>query len=198
MNIYSLYKKTHNITGLSYLGFTKQDPFAYKGSGTYWQSHIKKHGYDVTTKILFQTTSKDEIKEKGLYYSNLWKIVESSDWANLREENGYGGKTSTSFKKNTIPHNKGKKCSYISESKKKYWENWKISHPDYKSKWKINNREPTSPERLAAKNEGSSIRMIEKNNQKNECPHCGVRTNIGNLKRWHLDNCKKKIKSFSM
>ena len=65
MNIYSLYKKTHNITGLSYLGFTKQDPFAYKGSGTYWQSHIKKHGYDVTTKILFQTTSKDEIKEKG-------------------------------------------------------------------------------------------------------------------------------------
>ena len=61
MNIYSLYKKTHNITGLSYLGFTKQDPFAYKGSGTYWQSHIKKHGYDVTTKILFQTTSKDEI-----------------------------------------------------------------------------------------------------------------------------------------
>lgn len=25
-----------------------------------------------------------------------------------------------------------------------------------------------------------------------ECPHCGIVTNLANLKRWHLDNCPKK------
>ena len=45
MTIYYLYVKTHRITGLKYLGKTKQDPYKYRGSGVYWTSHIKKHGY---------------------------------------------------------------------------------------------------------------------------------------------------------
>ena len=44
MPIYTLYVKTHNKTGLKYLGRTTQDPYKYKGSGTYWRSHLKKHG----------------------------------------------------------------------------------------------------------------------------------------------------------
>jgi len=51
MTIY-LYLKTHNKTGLKYLGKTIQNPYKYQGSGEYWIPHIKKHGYDVTTKIL--------------------------------------------------------------------------------------------------------------------------------------------------
>jgi len=34
MTIY-LYKKTHNVTGLQYLGKTTRNPFTYKGSGVY-------------------------------------------------------------------------------------------------------------------------------------------------------------------
>jgi hypothetical protein len=100
MTIYYLYVKTHNITGLKYLGYTKRkDPYKYKGSGKYWIKHIKKHEYDVTTEILKECLSKDEIKEWGLYYSNLWNIVESRDnngnktWANLKPEDGDGGQT---------------------------------------------------------------------------------------------------------
>lgn len=92
MTIY-LYVKTHNKTGLKYLGKTERDPFLYKGSGTYWKKHIKTHGDDIHTEIIFQSNSKDEIREQGLYYSTLWNIVESKDWANFRPEIGDGGDT---------------------------------------------------------------------------------------------------------
>ncbi len=91
MAIYSLYKKTHNITGLKYLGSTsKADPIAYTGSGIHWLRHIKKHGYDVTTEILGQFTDKNELKEAGIKLSAEWNIVESKEWANLRPEGGEG------------------------------------------------------------------------------------------------------------
>ena len=98
MTIYYLYLKTHNITGLKYLGYTgRKDPYKYKGSGKKWISHINKHNYDVTTEILKECSSKNEIKEWGLYYSYLWNIVEARDdhgnkiWANLKLEEGDGG-----------------------------------------------------------------------------------------------------------
>lgn len=91
MTIY-LYVKTHRVTGLKYLGTTvSKNPHNYKGSGKYWRNHIKKHGYDVDTEILFETKSKEELAEKGLYYSKLWNIVDSTEWANLKPESGAGG-----------------------------------------------------------------------------------------------------------
>jgi transposase len=72
MSIIYLYKKIHNKTGLQYLGKTiSSDPHKYQGSGTHWKKHIKKHGYDVTTEILRECFSKEEVKEWGLYYSKL-------------------------------------------------------------------------------------------------------------------------------
>jgi len=91
MNIYTLYVKTHRITGLKYLGKTeREDPVSYQGSGVYWTSHIKKHGYDCDTQIIKECNSKEELKEAGLYYSKLWNVVESDDWANLKDECGEG------------------------------------------------------------------------------------------------------------
>ncbi len=92
MTIYYLYVKTHNITGLKYLGFTSsKDPHKYIGSGTYWKLHLKKHGTDYTTTILQETTSKTTISELGTHYSSLWNITESDEWANLKPETGEGG-----------------------------------------------------------------------------------------------------------
>ena len=91
MTIY-LYVKTHRITGLKYLGTTvSKNPNNYKGSGKYWRNHIEKHGYDVDTKILLETTNKVELTKAGLYYSELWNVVESKEWANLKPESGAGG-----------------------------------------------------------------------------------------------------------
>jgi hypothetical protein len=91
MCIYYLYVKTHKITGLKYLGYTgKNDPHEYTGSGKYWLRHLKIHGKTFDTEILVKTTDKSTIRESGIYYSNLWNVVESKDWANLKPESGDG------------------------------------------------------------------------------------------------------------
>ena len=92
----SLYLKTHNQTGLQYLGKTTQNPFKYKGSGSHWRKHIAKHGNDVTTTILFESVNNHDIKEMGEYYSTLWDVVDNPKFANIVPENGSGGNTSMS------------------------------------------------------------------------------------------------------
>lgn len=81
--------KTHNQTGLKYLGQTRQDPYTYRGSGIRWVNHIKKHGNDVSTEILKICSSYDEAKEFGKYYSKKLNIVESLEFANLVPESGH-------------------------------------------------------------------------------------------------------------
>ena len=110
MTIY-LMVKTHNVTGLKYLCKTKRkDPYKYKGSGDYWIPHIKKHGYDVTTEILKECKTNEEIKHWGLYYSDLWDVVNARDdsgrklWANLKPEAGDGldSETSSSIQRTRV------------------------------------------------------------------------------------------------
>lgn len=92
MTTYYLYVKTHNVTGLKYLGQTKRlDYHKYRGSGKYWKSHLKQHGFNYTTKLLLETTDKEILKLFGVYYSKLWNVIESDDWANLSYERGEGG-----------------------------------------------------------------------------------------------------------
>ena len=120
MTIY-LYVKTHNKTGLKYLGKTiSNDPHLYQGSGTVWKRHIKKHGYDVTTEILLKTNDPTELKEVGIYYSNLWNIVESKDFANIVPEMEDGGAQlwTVESRQKVSKANKGRKHS--EESKKNH------------------------------------------------------------------------------
>ena len=122
MPIY-LYVKTHNKTGLKYLGKTISiDPHLYQGSGTVWRRHIKKHGYDVTTEILLKTNDPKELKEVGIYYSNLWNIVESKDFANIVPEMGDGGAMLWSAESRQKLSNTNKGRTYTNETKKKYSE----------------------------------------------------------------------------
>lgn len=91
MSIY-LYVKTHNHTGLKYLGkTTREDYHRYTGSGKYWLRHCEKHGYNYSTEIIKVCKLVEELKFWGLYYTNLWNVVESDEWANLKEEVGDGG-----------------------------------------------------------------------------------------------------------
>lgn len=93
-----LYLKTHNKTGLKYLGKTTKNPFTYKGSGKRWLRHLRVHGNDVRTEILFATEDPNDIIQKGLYYSDLWNIVNDKSFANIIPESGDGGNTSNSPK----------------------------------------------------------------------------------------------------
>jgi hypothetical protein len=90
MTIY-LYVKTHNKTGLKYLGkTTSKNPHKYKGSGADWKTHLKEYGADYTTEIIKECQTNEELNQWGRYYSKLWNVVESTDWANRIPETGGG------------------------------------------------------------------------------------------------------------
>jgi hypothetical protein len=90
MITYYLYVKTHKKTKLKYLGITTQNPYRYAGSGVNWTSHLHEHGLDIDTNILLKTTDRDLLIEQGTYYSKLWNIVKSQEWANKMPETGSG------------------------------------------------------------------------------------------------------------
>jgi len=113
-----LYKKTHKDTGLKYLGKTiASDPHAYPGSGVYWTNHLKTHGYNVETEILRECQTEEELVYWGKYYSKLWNVVESKEWANLTEEAGPGGYWSEQSKRKLSQTNKARLSRLSAEEK---------------------------------------------------------------------------------
>lgn len=68
----SIYIKTHNVTGLKYLGKTTKDPFKYRGSGKYWKRYLAKHGNNVTTEVIAEFLSTDECSAFALALSREW------------------------------------------------------------------------------------------------------------------------------
>lgn len=100
MNLYYLMIKTIDQTGLKYLCKRKvcckdpNDHLKYKGSGVLWRRILKKHpDYTISTFVLGKY-DKDELFKMGMFYSHLYNVVESKDWANLILECGDGGNTS--------------------------------------------------------------------------------------------------------
>lgn len=97
---------------MRYLGQTSKDPFTYKGSGTYWKRHIKKHGYDVSTVILAECNSIQEVRDLGMKYSNKWDVANSGEFANLKPETGessYGWSPTEETRQNMAAAAKGNK-----------------------------------------------------------------------------------------
>jgi hypothetical protein len=93
---YYLYVKVSPL-GLKYLGKTIKNPYEYSGSGKIWKRHLKKHGFtndDIQTNIIFETDKLNDLIEQGIKFSIDNNIVESKEWANLRNECGDGGDTS--------------------------------------------------------------------------------------------------------
>lgn len=149
MTIYTLYVKTHKITGLKYLGQTTKNPYTYKGSGIDWKKHICEHGNDLITEILYQGPDREEMKRSGRYYSTLWNVKDSSDWANRIPETGGGSTPDEETRQRlrekqigrkkpprTVEHKKklgdstrGKSNSKTSEGLKK----WYSTNPDRKN-----------------------------------------------------------------
>lgn len=132
-----LYIKKHTGSGLKYLGKTqKNDPFKYKGSGKYWNSFLKKHGYDIET-IWVSDPFYDEqdIQELALFLSEFFDIVNSKEWANLKNENGIDGnpkgfgnmnlgtkENSLNGLKYAVLKNKGKKRPEHARYMREYWK----------------------------------------------------------------------------
>jgi len=211
-----LYLKTHNQTGLKYLGKTTQDPYKYKGSGLHWKSHIKKHGNDVSTEILFQTEDREEFKRVATEYSEKWNIVESTVFANLMPEEGQGGNTGNQWEKGHTPWSKGlvlgprgpqseEHIKKRAESRKEWvcvdgiWYKGLEAASKatgvpkgvltyYKRNHGFDNINTSIYKKYEYAKDLNNIGSVNK--IKIKCPHCGKLANAGNLKRWHLDKCK--------
>ena len=84
-----LYVKTHTISGLKYLGITRQsDPHKYRGSGKRWLNHLRKHGATYTTEILKECEHPAMLQFWAQHYSDLWNVAKDDRWANLMPETG--------------------------------------------------------------------------------------------------------------
>lgn len=216
MTIY-LYVKTHNITGLKYLGKTSKDPFTYNGSGKYWQRHLRKYGYDITTEVLLETTDPNEIKEKGLYYSNLFDVVNSEKWANLKPECGDGGGMTPAIIQKILDTKRANGYKISEETKSKIANRLKGHKRSEESiqktatKLRGCKRSTEFKENLSNKRKGElnpyygkkhseevrkriseSHKGKKYNQSKHTCEHCGLVTIKSNIVRWHGDNCKFK------
>ncbi len=106
-------------TGLFYLcKTTAVDPYRYSGSGTWWKRHIVAHQSWIVTCIIGEYDTATDLTTAGLYYSHLYDIVKSSNWANLTEERGSGGLIGQGQLGKTWMI---KDTSKMSEVKKKLW-----------------------------------------------------------------------------
>lgn len=102
-----LYVKQHKQTGLKYFGATtKKNPYKYLGSGKYWRRHLRTNGFDIDTIELWEFDNLDACEKFALAFSKKHNIVESTDWANLKPENGRDGKVpgSPGMKKEQNPN----------------------------------------------------------------------------------------------
>jgi hypothetical protein len=86
--------KTHNITGLKYLCYTRKNNInSYLGSGKEWKKHLKKYGNNISTQLIFETNSKKKFIDFSTKKSKELNIVNSKEWSNLKLEAGDGGDT---------------------------------------------------------------------------------------------------------
>jgi hypothetical protein len=204
MCIYYLYIKTHKITGLKYLGQTKQNPYRYIGSGVDWLTHLKEHGKSVHTEILVETIDQGERNAWGRYYSTLWNIVEGQDdfgnkiWANRIIESGGGSGRKpgfiTSDATKAVLSVKGTGRYRSPESSSKQAAKLRQLFTT-KSQW----NKGISYQLTTAEKSAKYGKFKENNHSFGQpvahkiCPHCGTSMDCRNYARYHGDNCKNII-----
>lgn len=61
--------KTHNVTELKYLCVsTKDDYLNYPGSGVKWRNHLKHHGFNFSTVVLYESRVRNDIYSNRCAY----------------------------------------------------------------------------------------------------------------------------------
>ena len=189
-----LYIKTHNKTGLSYLGKTIRDPLTYKGSGTRWIKHLRKHGNDVSTEIIFSTEDEEEFVFVASIVSYTLDVVDSEDFANIIHEEGCGGNTLKGRKHTeetkALMRAKALEREHLSEESR-----LKISKSKTGVKIGPNKNKRTDKHRenlsksLKGKSAWNKGKKFKRTLNYIKCIHCGKEGLDAQIKRWHNDNC---------
>jgi len=173
--------KTHTATNFKYLCYTKSEGEvynSYKGSGKVWKSHLTKHGNDIVTELIFESTDKNEFRKIAIQKSLEFDIVNSLSWANLKIESGDGGDTVSN--KQWITD--GKTDKYIIKDSK-IPDGWKLGRTNCVFNNKENQKEFSLM--VDVKVRGESIRKAWKSGKMNNRDHssCGVKGDLNPSKR---------------
>lgn len=191
MSIYTptwLYIKQHNTTGLKYFGKTVRDPVSYKGSGVYWTRHLAQHGDDVSTIWSQLFEDQEELVGFAKNFSVSNNIVYSTEWANLKEEDGLmGGAQPLHIRLKMSESHKGKKQSDEQKHKSSIAQKGK-ARPKASAETK---KKMSDSMRGIRRSEETKKKMSESNLRRPilTCPHCGKSSRV-NMQRYHFTNCK--------
>lgn len=199
--MYYLMIKTHNKTGLKYLCKTQREDYEkYTGSGVYWKNHLKLHGNDFSTEVVFMSGDINEFSEYCLNKSIELDVVNSTEWANLILETGLDGilgyKHSTDSKQKISNASKGRRGFKLTEETKQ-----KISKtlsgremkcsPKGKSKTLEHRQNLSNASKGKPKNfsnngmESMKAAVSERQKIKYKCSVCGKIGNTGQIGRYH-------------
>lgn len=215
-----LYIKQHRTTGLKYFGKTINPNIEkYKGSGKRWTNHLRVHGRKDVVNLWVSDWFHDEkeIKEFALAFSEIFDIVNSDEWANLKEETGHEG---GGFKAGSVRAiEAGKKLSKIKsdplwketigkEARKR--AGITLSNTVNDPKWKntvgreknrrggINQSKTKNTAEwkntagvISGKKQSETKASMEyKESKYKTCDRCAKRMDPGNYTRYHGINCK--------
>ena len=189
--------KQHKKTGLKYFCKTTQpDPVKYPGSGVEWRKHLHEYGWDYDTIECWEFNDQLECSKFAIDFSIKNNIVESTEWANLKIENGKDGGTVKGHKKpprtpeHTEKHRQailGRPNPAISIS-----NSTRIVTPESNAKrsaaLKGRAKPPMTEEtklKISLNKKGKSLQIVT-------CPHCGKTGGGGAMNQWHFDKCKQK------
>jgi len=183
-----LYLKQHQKTGLKYFGrTTSRNPTKYKGSGTRWNYHCTKHGWEfVDTLEIWAFEDQEECTKFALQFSHENNIVESNDFANLEIEDGRNGRV----KGAVPPYTRKPRRGPISE---RHAKQLACNH----EMWRGRKHKPETIEKMKGpKTEEAKIKMsiAAKARVLPEltCPHCGKVGKGSGMHRFHFNFCKSK------
>ena len=209
--MYYLMIKTHNITKLKYLcKCSNRDPYTYKGSGVYWKRHLKEHGVDISTEVLYETEDLNKFSEVALEYSIKFDVKNSKEWANLMLESGLDGGTThhnphwlVGFKHSEESKKKISEASKARAIGRKLSDETKdkisatLKGRPMKCSQKGEKKTPEHRKKLSDSQKGVSRNFSEEQLEnsrdsmkrlskvKYKCSVCGKIANAGQIGRWH-------------
>lgn len=142
------------------------------------------------TKQLLSEKAQQRAKDSK-YISNL-REGQRRRFANGAEGTFKGKKHSEETKQRLRANREGSRASV--ETKQKMSESQKGRTHSEETKQKMSSSNLKKWERL--NKDPFRERMKKLSEQTVECPHCSKVTNKGNAKRWHFENCKRRVSPF--
>ena len=104
---------------MMYFGITTRDVETYLGSGKHWIRHINTHGKDGVINLWYALfLDQDSLKEFATSQSVIMNIVESAEFANLKNELGIDGGTSFHTEETRTKMSKTRKGKLASDAHK--------------------------------------------------------------------------------